>query len=219
MKMISAKHKAFTLVEILIALSIFTVVVFGALQVFNFIQTNSAKNEEKIARLREVQLAVRQIEDDIRHLVPRERRNQYADKEPLLKSQSDSVTSYLEFTRANWRNPAKLPRSSLQHLKYELIDDTLVRHHWLYVDNAMDEQQLTRKMLTDIESLKFEFMQTDDWKDEWAVNGDNSRTVPRAIKVTIKLPDFGEIYRIFPMPELESIAPTNASPDNSGRSK
>ncbi|NVK22848.1 MAG: type II secretion system minor pseudopilin GspJ [Kangiellaceae bacterium] len=194
----------FTLTEILIALFIFSVVVFGALQVFNFIQTTSEGNDKTIDRLRALQMTVRQIEDDIRYMVPRDRRNEFGDKAPLLKSETTSANSYLEFTRAGWRNPAKLQRSNLQHLKYELIDDELVRHHWLFVDSAMDKQELTRSLLTGVEQIKFEFLIENDWKDEWTPEREDLRAMPEAIKVTMQLKDYGEIYRLFSLTKFSA---------------
>ena len=204
-KPIFVKQSGFTLTEILIALFIFSVVVFGALQVFNFIQTTSDDNDKAIDRLRSVQMTIRQIEDDIRHLVSRDRRNEFGDKAPLLKSETNSANSYLEFTRTGWRNPAKLPRSNLQHLKYELIDDQLVRHHWLFVDNALEKQELTRAMLNDVEEIKFEFLQEGDWKDEWTPEREDLRAMPEAIKITMQLKGYGEIYRLLPLTKFDAV--------------
>ena len=203
MNMTLNKAKGFTLTEILIALFIFSIVLAGALQVFNFIQVTSEANEKQIQRLREVQLAFRQLEDDIRHMVPRDRRNSFGDRAPLLKAESQSANNYIEFTRANWRNPAKLKRSNLQHVKYEFVDDRIERHYWLYVDSAREGQELSRDFLTQVEALKMEFLTNDTWKKDWLVDGDQRLAMPEAIKVTIVLKDFGELYRLFPMPKFE----------------
>lgn len=197
------KAKGFTLTEVLIALFIFSVVLAGALQVFNFIQVTSDANEKQIQRLREVQLAFRQLEDDIRHMVPRDRRNSFGDRAPLLKAESQSANNYIEFTRANWRNPAKLKRSNLQHVKYEFVDDRIERHHWLYLDSAREGQEMSRDFLTQVEEFKMEFLTEDTWKKDWLVDGDQRLAMPEAIKVTIVLKDFGELYRLFPMPKFE----------------
>ncbi|MBV34792.1 MAG: type II secretion system protein GspJ [Rickettsiales bacterium] len=200
------KAKGFTLTEVLIALFIFSVVLAGALQVFNFIQVTSDANEKQIQRLREVQLAFRQLEDDIRHMVPRDRRNSFGDRAPLLKAESQSANNYIEFTRANWRNPAKLKRSNLQHVKYEFVDDRIERHHWLYLDSAREGQEMSRDFLTQVEEFKMEFLTEDTWKKDWLVDGDQRLAMPEAIKVTIVLKDFGELYRLFPMPKFEVAA-------------
>lgn len=202
MKKLFAKQSAFTLTEILVALFVFSVVVAGALQVFTFVQNATDSNDKQIQRLREVQMAIRQLEEDIRYLVPRTRRDEYGDTSPLIVGESSSVNSYLEFTRAGWRNPAKLTRSELQHLKYEFVDDELLRHHWIYVDPAQDGQELTRVMLTGVTEFKVEFLEEDNWKEDWIIDRGSKGTMPEAIKVTIELDDFGEIYRLFPMPDL-----------------
>lgn len=198
-----AKVKAFTLTEVLIALFVFSVVLAGALQIFNFIQTTSESNDKQIERLREVQLAFRQLEEDIRYMVPRDRRNEFGDRAPLLKGESQSANNYLEFTRSGWRNPAKIKRSTLQHVKYEFIDDRIERHHWIFVDSARQDQELTRDFLTEVEEFNLEFLTKGTWKKEWLVDNDERLAMPEAIKVTVVLRDYGELYRLFPMPRFE----------------
>lgn len=204
MKPLRSKQSAFTLTEILVALFVFSIVVAGALQVFSFVQNATDSNDKQIQRLREVQMAIRQLEEDIRYLVPRTRRDEYGDTSPLIVGESSSVNSYLEFTRAGWRNPAKLTRSELQHLKYEFVDDELLRHHWIYVDPAQEGQELTRVMLTGVTEFKVEFLEEDNWKEDWIIDRGTKGTMPEAVKVTIALKDLGEIYRLFPMAKYAS---------------
>lgn len=198
-----ARQRGFTLTEVLIALFIFSIVLAGALQVFNFVQITSESNDKRINRLREVQLAFRQLEEDIRYIVPRDRRNYFGDRAPLLKSESQSSNNYIEFTRTGWRNPAKLKRSSLQHVKYQLNGDKIVRQYWLYVDSAREGQQLERDVLSKVEAFEMEFLTQDTWKKNWLVEGDERLAMPEAIKITIVLEDYGELYRLFPMPRYE----------------
>ncbi|WP_223670690.1 type II secretion system minor pseudopilin GspJ [Kangiella shandongensis] len=225
MKTLLKRQKGFTLTEILIALAIFSMVVAGALQVFNFVQITSESADKQIERLREVQLAFRQLEEDIRYMVPRERRNVFGDRAPLLKAESEAANSYIEFTRGAWRNPAKLKRSSLQHVKYEFLDDRLVRHHWLYVDSARDGQELTRDILTQVDDFEMEFLIDETWKKDWLVDGGERLALPEAIKVTTVLKDYGELHRVFPMPRYDMAAegeperedPTSGGTRNNGR--
>ena len=202
MRIINAKQSAFTLTEILVALFVFSIVVAGALQVFTFMQQATDKNDQQIQRLREVQMAIRQLEDDVRFIIPRERRNEYGDTTPIIWGESSNVNSYLEFTRAGWRNPAKLARSELQRLKYEFVDDELLRHHWLYVDPAQEGQELTRVMLRGVVRFEVEFLDEDSWKKDWIIERDTKGVMPEAIKVIIELEDYGEIYRLFPLTDF-----------------
>lgn len=206
----SSKVKGFTLTEVLIALFIFSVVLAGALQIFNFIQVRSEANDKQIERLREVQLAFRQLEEDIRYMVPRDRRDVFGDRAPLLKAESQSANNYIEFTRSGWRNPAKIKRSNLQHVKYEFIDDRIERHHWIFVDSARDDQELSRDFLTQVEEFNLEFLTEGTWKKDWLVDDDQRLAMPEAIKITVVLEDYGELHRLFPMPRFEVSAGDDA---------
>lgn len=208
------KIKAFSLTEILVALAILGIVGLLAMELFTTVQKNMKSNEKHLDRLREIQLAVRQIEDDIQHLVYRERRNEFGDKVALLRGNTAASDSFLEFTRTNWRNPAKLSRSNLQHLVYRLDDENLIRNHWLYVDNASEGQELKRSILKGVEEIKFEFKKEDDWDKQWETEQDNLMDMPEAIKVTLKLNDFGEIYRVFPIASFKGIKPERSNSDD-----
>lgn len=199
------KVKAFSLTEILVALAILGIVGLLAMELFNSVQKNMKSNEKHMDRLREIQLAVRQIEDDVQHLVYRERRNEFGDKVALLRGKTSSSDSFIEFTRTNWRNPAKLSRSNLQHLFYQFEDEKLIRNHWLYVDNAIEGQELKRTVLTGVEEIKFEFKKGDDWNKEWETEQDNLMDMPEAIKITLKLNDFGDVYRVFPIVSFKDV--------------
>lgn len=201
------RSNGFSLTEVLVALAILGIVGLLAMELFNSVQKNMQSNERHMNRLREIQLAVRQIEDDIQHLVYRERRNEYGDKVALLRGKSAASNSFLEFTRTNWRNPAKLARSNLQHLVYQFDDEMLFRNHWLYVDNALEGQELKRPILQGVEELQFEFLKDDDWQKSWETEQDNLMDMPEAIKVTFKLKDYGEIYRVFPMASFDGSKP------------
>lgn len=196
------KNSGFTLTEILIALAIMAVLLVSLMQLFDAVQKNMSVSERQSNRLREIQLAVRQIEDDIRHLVYRQRKDEFGEKAPLLEGESGN-NPYLEFTRAGWRNPAKLARSNLQHIAYQLNNNIILRNHWLYIDSARDDQALKRRLLRGVETLKFEFLKDDDWQDRWEQDDKNLAALPKAIKVTIELKDFGEVYRVFPIASFE----------------
>ncbi len=215
-----AKAKGFSLTEILISLAILGIFGLVAMQVFNTVQGTMKSNEKQINRLREVQLAVRQIEDDIQHLVFRERRNEFGDKVALLRGKTSASDSFIEFTRTGWRNPAKLARSNLQHLVYKLDEDRLIRNHWLYVDNAQEDQELKRPILSQVEEVKFEFLEEDDdWIKEWEAEENNLTDLPKAIRVTLILKDLGEIFRIFPIASFADAAEEPRNPAIDGGSK
>ena len=107
----------------------------------------------------------------------------------------------LELTHNGWPNSAGVPRSTQQRTAYRIEDDELVRYHWNVLDRTVNNIPIATILLDDIESLTFRFLlENGDWTDQWppVATGaaSNSTLLPRAVEITLILPDEGEITRI-----------------------
>jgi general secretion pathway protein J len=105
----------------------------------------------------------------------------------------------IEFTHGGWRNPAGLPRSTLQRTAYRLEDDELVRYHWRVLDRTYANEPVATVLLDNVESLLFRFYtDTGEPTDVWPPQGGpaNLRMRPRAVEIILTLPDEGEVTRL-----------------------
>ncbi len=208
----STAQSGFTLLELLVALSIFavmSVMVFGGLrEVVNV----RAATDKHTSRLAELQLAFMNFSRDARQLVNRTVRGEYGDRLNVL--QSNDIGKYrLELTRGGHPNPAGLNRSSLQRVAYGVEDNKLYRYRWNVLDRAEDSLPVRTLMLKDINGFSLRFLgrvepsgeiQNNQWLTAWPpqTDGEGVDVFPQAIEVTFELDDWGRFTRLFIFPDV-----------------
>ena len=108
------RHRAFTLIEMLVALAVFAIMsalAYGTLsQTFTSAEILSARMD----RLQAIQRTVRVVGQDFMQLSPRPVRNELGDGFSAALSTSFDSGFALELTRGGWSNPIALPRGTLQ---------------------------------------------------------------------------------------------------------
>ena len=130
------RSRGFTLIEILVAVAIFGFLSIGAYTVLDAGMRSRQQTEARLTQLATLQRAVQTIEKDLQMLSLRQVRDEFGDKIPLLRGQSEQSgqESAIEFTRSDWRNPAGLPRSNLQHVIYNFEQGELKRLHSIFLE-------------------------------------------------------------------------------------
>ena len=201
----------FTLLEVLIAISVTALIGLGAWQLLNSAIRTYELGQENLQSLSLLQRAQLSIERDFAQVVPRAIRDEFGDYQPAIMNGEDFYA--VEFTRAGWRNPLQQKRSELQRVAYELNDGQLLRHHWKVLDRAQDSQPVTRRLLEDVERFEIAYLNDSDaWLDEWPPiansganeNGSESQDkmrryaqLPKAVRVELEHPRYGLITRYF----------------------
>lgn len=207
------KPAGFTLLEVLIAISIFAVIGLGAYRMLDIIILSQSRVESHLETLRKTERAMQLVSMDFEQLVNRPVRGNYDDKlAAVLSPQQDYL---IEFTRQGWRNPLQLPRSQLQRVAYELgslnsnDDDTgthLLRHYWNVLDRAQDSEPTTQVLLKNVDDLQIRFLGAEgEWHSQWPAllaSGKQTVGLPTAIIFEIHSPALGQIQRLFQLSEI-----------------
>lgn len=194
-------QRAFTLIEVLVALAVFGVMSMLAYTALGSTLENADYLADRMDRLQAVQRSVRYLSSDLIQAAPRPVRSQIGDSfDPALQS-SLSAEFAIELTHGGWGNPAGLPRGTFQRVAYRIEDGELLRYHWSVLDRTYANEPIVTVMLDDVESLYFRFYSaTGDPSEVWPPvsqqGGQGLRILPRAIEIVMTLPDQGEITRL-----------------------
>lgn len=191
------KSKGFTLLEVLIAIAIFSMISLSSFTIFNTVLKSDESSKIRTDRLNELQRGFLLIERDFLQIAKRSIR--INGEEPLddfLYTDSDSFSdseNTLAFVRHGWTNPGLLlPRSNMQSVAYQLNDETLERLHFNFVDAVQGQEPKVRKLITDVEELAFEFYYDKKWQKKM-----KAKSLPQAIAIELITKDYGLIRREF----------------------
>jgi len=211
------RHGGFSLLEVLVALSIFAVIGLGANQLLRTVIDSNQAVKRSNAQTGRTMTAMALIERDLRQIVPRISRDEYGDSLPPIVVGDD--TDLLTFTRTGWSNPLNRPRSSLQRVMYRWEENRLERHFWLVLDLAEDSEPQRQVLMEGVDSVSFNLIPKED-EDELSLQLEPQMDrLPAAVEIILTLEGRGDIRRIFPLVTaltmLDSSGPDNGSGDGS----
>ena len=192
----------FTLLELLVAVAIFSVLSAMAYGGLRNVIDNSQQTDLAMQRLQEVQLAVLKISRDFSQMTQRSIRDEYGNRQDYLLS-GVGGDIFIEFSRNGRRNPAELQRSHLQRVAYKLEENQLYRLDWPHLDRPQEMQPYESVLLTDVEAVSIRFLDTNnEWHDQWPPLNANLQAgdineLLSAVELTLELTDWGEIMRIY----------------------
>lgn len=196
-KKVGSRHRGFTLLEVLIAIAIFSVISLTSFTLFDTVLKGDESSKLRTQRNNELQTAFLIIERDLTQIARRTvRLNGEAPVENFLQIDNDNYFSDgegLAFVRHGWSNPGLLlQRSDLQAIAYRLEDEKLARLHFNFVDAVNGEEPKTRILINDVTSLEFDFYNGKKWDKKLS-----DKKIPQAIGIEIEVKGYGLIRRQF----------------------
>lgn len=207
----SAREQGFTLMEVLIAVTITSVIGLGVWQLIGSVVNSRDRVNELAVQFEDIQKVMLLLERDIVQIVNRPARDLYGDFQTALTSRDEGYALLL--TRQGWRNPLGLRRSELQRVGWEYSGSELRRHYWPAVDQGQDDSSRTVLLLDDVQAFDIQFLDASgnrlaQWPEEAVlaeqVAGQRQDVpLPRGIEITLEHEQFGELTRIFSLPDFD----------------
>lgn len=212
MKTNHARAGGFTLIELIVALAVFSVLAVMAYSGLQSVLDSRAKTEEHAKRLEALQTLFLWVGKDVEQAMPRAVRDPYGENIAALKGESIQEFK-LELTHAGWSNPfptEKRQRSHLQRVAYGLREKQLIRKYWFDLDREYESATFETVLVEGVAALDFRYVDRNrQWQTQWPTLSD-PEALPQAVEVTVEMDGVGKITRLFHLPE--GMAPKKTPP-------
>jgi len=188
------KYKGFTLLEIMIALFIFSIVsvmLTGALH--HIIQTHG-RVTARAETLEELQHALLLFSRDIEQTTHR----------PIVTA-NNSIEGFVgndkqvRFVHANYNNPTgEFKKANLQRSQYTFNKDKFMRTVWSMLDQTPLSKSEDQVLLENVTQIKLAYLDNQNhWQNRWPLSSNAKQTLPKAVRIILKLKDWGTLSQIY----------------------
>lgn len=197
------KIRGFTLIEILIALTVFAIMATITSSTLYYAFNTRTRVNAQADRLNEIQMAVSIAQQDITQIISRGIRGNEMRLFPVLVGQKH----YLEFTRGGYQNPSNSEkRSTLKRVGWVCVDGNLVRRTWTSLDPVDRNIYHDKLLLRDLKSCHFNYLNQNlqvltEWREQQNdQNATQTENLPKAIQINVVIQEWGEINLLFIIP-------------------
>lgn len=195
-------NKGFTLIEILIALTVFAILATITSSTLYYAFNTRTRVNLQAERLNALQLAISIIQQDTSQTVQRAIRGNEMRLFPVFVGQPQ----YLELTRDGVVNPNSAEkRSTLKRIALVCQDEKLLRRTWSTLD-PIDRNKYEDKVLLDnLSDCHFNYLNQTlqllaEWREQAITQNQRREPLPKAIQMNLTLKDWGELNMLFIIP-------------------
>lgn len=184
--------RGFTLVELLVALAVFSAMAALAYGGLNSIARTRGELVGQEADFANLQRAVGALDRDLRGAVARPVRSATGQLLPALMGAPDHV----EFTRLGFANPQAEPRSNLQRVFFELDGSKFERGRYAVLDRTPNSTPVIADMKVAADDFRLRYLDaaSNRWLDVWPPpQSEQPQTLPRAVQWTLRTKQYGDL--------------------------
>lgn len=191
------QQNAFTLLEMLIALAIFSLVSMTAGSLLYQAVEAQSVSAKLGDRLVDIQRGLGRLSRDLVQYVSREVRDEFGDPIPAILLNPGS----LEFTRRGWSNPAQHARSELQRVRFFVDEGALRRAYWDVLDRGPESAPRIQTLITGVSWVAFEAITASQILSGDAFSyADEGDVLPLGVRIQVHMDGYGEFVRIIDLP-------------------
>ncbi|MFQ6372256.1 type II secretion system minor pseudopilin GspJ [Shewanella sp. YIC-542] len=196
------RNSGFTLLEMLVAIGIFTLLGLATNTVLQTVLKNDEVTREFSGQLRYLQQGFGTIERDLGQMVARSFRTPLGGHDNVVMQVGnnllDSDSQALVFYRIGWLNPGGLlPRGNIQSLAYVVQDEKLQRWYYPYPDPEIGSEPIKTVLMDKVLDVKYAFFVDGKWQ---RADQRSFSRLPVAIAIEVTQETRGSIIRKFLLP-------------------
>ena len=203
MKKINHHAAGFTLLEILVALTVFAILAtITSSAMYNAFNTRS-KVTAQADRLNTLEMTMALLQPDTQQIVERSIRGNELHVFPPFTGLHD----YLEFTRGGEVNPSgQEQRSTLKRIAYLCRNHQLIRRSWEALDTTNRNQYQDKILFDHLNQCQFSYLAHNhqvltEWREYALKQNQRKESLPTAIQFSMNLSGWGKISLLFIIPE------------------
>ncbi|WP_006787938.1 type II secretion system minor pseudopilin GspJ [Thiorhodospira sibirica] len=202
---LSASQRGFTLLELLVALAVFSVVSMMAYAGLRVVLDARTHTDQAAAQLAELQITLTVLARDLEQVVERSVRDTYGDRHAVMRYSPYTIPRRLEFVRTRTRTGPQ--KSALQRVAWELHEGALERLSWAVLDGAAEESVVRVPLLGQRASVTvttfevyFYHPMLGERSETWpplGTGGTQFTGLPSGVEIELELEGLGRITRLF----------------------
>ena len=196
------RQRGFTLVEMLVALTIFALMSVLAYRGLTAVLETREHLTEDNRRWRDIALTLAQLEQDLNMVVDRPVRDSGDLPQPALLGDPNAIganAAQLSLSRMGMAWQTGVPADVQRH-GYRLASGTLEQLVWPVLDQAPHSVPEVHALLDGVRRFELRYLDgTGNWQPRWPLPG-VAATLPAAVEVVLELEPGGRITRVFALP-------------------
>ena len=214
----NAPARGFTLVEVLIAMAITTLISVVAYTGLSSALSGAESLRSASGRAHDIHQTLAMLSRDLRQVVNRPVVDEFGQVVPALMG-GEMAREPLALTRAGWHNSTAAPRSTLQRVRWWLEDERLWRGYFPVLDRTAGTEPVETAILEGVERFELRFLPTlsavesdrndvidrRNWRDSWIADLSQPGRMPSppaAVEVLMEVAGLGELRRTYVLPSL-----------------
>lgn len=183
-------ERGFTLVEVLVALLIFSILASAGVALLSFSVRAQAVTGAKLDDLGALQRTLAVLSADLAQARDRPVRNGAGTTLPAFLGTDGSGQPAVQLVRGGWTNLDAQPRAGAQRVAYQLVGTTLQRIAWPRLDGAAPLP--AAPLLDHVAGVSLRYRYRGAWSDRW--DGAGGVALPQALELRVRR-DTGVEYR------------------------